>query len=147
MDQLAVYVHPDKGGRFSPYGHVDIANDVVFVKDELPSLMESSRIYRFGAFDGAGEPIMMTFSDYFHKFVYDVDFANPHRIGNNIVIGKGNTLENIREAYPNGVFVEFHFTGFDEQYDGMDWKSLRLVFEQEGGTWRLGGVVHDQWTT
>ncbi|WP_223811990.1 septum formation initiator family protein [Geobacillus sp. 46C-IIa] len=70
MDRLAMYVHPDKGVRFSPYGHVDIANDVVFAKDELPSLMESSRIYRFGTFDGSGEPIMMTFSDYFQKFVY-----------------------------------------------------------------------------
>ncbi|NNU88569.1 hypothetical protein ETC04_15865 [Geobacillus sp. MR] len=147
MDRLAMYVHPDKGVRFSPYGHVDIANDVVFAKDELPSLMESNRIYRFGTFDGSGEPIMMTFSDYFQKFVYDVDFANPHMIGNNIVIGKGNTLENIHEVYPDGVFVEFHFTGFDEQYDGMDWKSLRLVFEQDGGSWRLVGIVHDQWTT
>jgi hypothetical protein len=67
-------------------------------------------------------------------------------IGNNIVIGKGNTLENIHEVYPDGVFVEFHFTGFNEQYDGMDWKSLRLVFEQDGGSWRLVGIVHDQWT-
>ncbi|NSL52785.1 hypothetical protein HR057_13595 [Bacillus sp. P2(2020)] len=146
MDRLAMYAHPDKGVRFSPYGHVDPSSDIVFAKDELPSLMESSRMYQFGTFDGSGEPIMMTFGDYFQKFVYDVDFANPHMIGNNIVIGKGNTLENIHEVYPNGVFVEFHFTGFDKQYNGMDWKSLRLVFEQDGDIWRLVGIVHDQWT-
>ncbi|MCZ0755632.1 hypothetical protein [Anoxybacillus sp. J5B_2022] len=146
MNRLATYVHPEKGVRFSPYGHVNIDSDVVFKKNELPSLMESDRIYHFGTFDGSGQPIDMTFGDYFQKFVYDVDFASPHMIGNNVVIGKGNTLENIHDVYPNAVFVEFHFTGFDKQANGMDWRSLRLVFEKQGDTWYLVGIVHDQWT-
>jgi hypothetical protein len=28
----------------------------------------------------------------------------------------------------------------------MDWRSLRLVFEEQGGSWYLVGIVHDQWT-
>jgi hypothetical protein len=28
----------------------------------------------------------------------------------------------------------------------MDWRSLRLVFMQDGGTWYLAGIIHDQWT-
>ncbi|ANB59430.1 hypothetical protein [Anoxybacteroides amylolyticum] len=146
MKKVATYVHPEKGVRFSPYGHVNPDSDVVFKKTELPSLMESKHIYHFGTFDGSGQPIDMTFQDYFHKFVYDVDFANPHIIGNNVVIGKGNTIENIHDVYPNAVFVEFHFTGFDKQYNGMDWRSLRLVLEKQGETWYLVGIVHDQWT-
>ena len=63
-----------------------------------------------------------------------------------LLIGKGNTLNNIAQVYPNGEFVEFHFTGFDTQYEGMDWTSLRLVFEENNGTWFLIGIVHDQWT-
>lgn len=146
MDHVAVYVHPEKGVRFSPYGHVNTDSDIVFQKKEFPSLMENNRIYHFGTFDGSGQPIDMTFRDYFQKFVYDVDFASPHMIGNNVIIGKGNTLENIHDVYPNATFVEFHFTGLDKQYNGMDWRSLRLVFEKQGEAWYLVGIVHDQWT-
>jgi hypothetical protein len=28
----------------------------------------------------------------------------------------------------------------------MDWESLRLVFQEEGGVWYLVGVIHDEWT-
>ncbi|WP_027410781.1 hypothetical protein [Anoxybacteroides tepidamans] len=146
MNQLALYVDPEKGVRFSPYGHVNLESDLVFKQNDLPSLMESNEKRRFGTFDGSGEPIEMTFRDYLNKFVYDVDFANPQMIGNNIVIGKGNTVQNIHEVYPNAVFVEFHFKGIDSQYNGMDWRSLRLVFEKRNGIWYLVGIVHDQWT-
>jgi hypothetical protein len=87
-----------------------------------------------------------TFADYYGEFVYDVDFENSHIIGNNTVIKSGNTINNILEAYPAGAFVEFHYKGFEPQYEGMDWKSLRLVFEQNGGVWYLVGITHDQWT-
>ena len=43
-----------------------------------------------------------------------------------------------------------HFPGFDKKYGGMDWESLRLVFEDAtlgGGTeLMLVGIVHAQWT-
>jgi hypothetical protein len=42
--------------------------------------------------------------------------------------------------------VEYHFSGFVEDYGGMDWVSLRLVFIEEEGSWFLVGIVHDQWT-
>jgi len=29
--------------------------------------------------------------------------------------------------------VEYHFPGIDPQYGGLDWRSLRLVFQQSGG--------------
>lgn len=41
-------------------------------------------------------------------------------VGINQVIGFGNTLVNISDVHPNGSFVEFHFTGFDSQYEGID---------------------------
>ncbi len=44
------------------------------------------------------------------------------------------------------VFIEYHFSGFEEEYGGMDWVSLRLVFVQEGGQWYLVGLVNDRWT-
>jgi len=146
MAGLAAYVHPDKGVRFTPYSYVDPAKDQVVPAGQLATRMESGQTYLWGAYDGTGDPIQLSFSDYYDKFVYDEDFANPQIIGINKIIGTGNSINNIAEAYPAGTFVEFHFTGFDPQYGGMDWRSLSLVFEKKDEIWYLVGIVHGQWT-
>ncbi len=143
---LATMVHPQKGVRFSPYTFVDTANDLVFSAAELPAAMESSTIYVWGAFDGSGNPINMTFADYWARFVYDVDFAQPEIIGFNQMVGHGNTINNIAQTYPGAVAVEYYFSGFDPNLAGMDWRSLRLVLEPFGGQWMLVGIVRDEWT-
>lgn len=146
MSGLELYIHPEKGVRFTPYGHIDPANDRLFVDSLIPGLLLDTQTYLWGYYDGSGDPIELTFSDYFDQFVYDVDFANPNLIGNNVLIGSGNSQSNITEVYPDAVFVEFHFTGFDPQYSGIDWESLRLVFEEINDIWYLTGIIHDQWT-
>lgn len=146
MNTLSTYVHPTNGVRFTPYEYVDGQNDQVFTATEVADLGTNTQIYNWGDYDGSGFPIDLDFSDYYDEFIYDEDFINPHIIGNNVAIGSGNMINNISTAYPNSSFVEFHFTGFDPQYEGIDWKSLTLVFEDVGGTWYLVGVVHGQWT-
>lgn len=146
MAGISTYVHPTEGVRFSPYGNVNVSSDQVFTAAQVAGLMTDAQVYTWGSYDGSGEPINLNFADYFKEFVYDEDYENPHMIGNNVVIGHGNSLINIDSAYPDGVFAEFHFTGFDPQYEGIDWSSLRLVFEEDNGTWYLVGIIHDQWT-
>lgn len=146
MAALAERVHPEKGVRFSPYTFVEPEKDLRFSASELPELLKSDRVYTWGAYDGSGNPIELTFSDYYDRFVYDQDFANPHVIGNNVVVSSGNTINNINEAYPDGRFVEFHFTGIDPRYEGMDWRSLSLVFKKNNNAWQLVGIVHNEWT-
>jgi len=146
MENLSNYVHPTKGLRFSPYDFIDAKSYVVFTKEEVAKLNENTKVYTWGNYDGTGEPIKLSFNDYYEKFIYDVNFANPHMIGNNTIIGKGNTISNIEEVYPDGNFIEFYFSGIDPKYEGMDWRSLKLVFEQENGVWYLVGIIHSQWT-
>ncbi|NLL80874.1 MAG: hypothetical protein GX231_01055 [Tissierellia bacterium] len=146
MRSLSSYVHPTKGLRFSPYGNINIASDQVFTQEEVAGLLNNNEIYTWGYYDGIGDTINLKFIDYYNRFVYDVDFANPHMIGNNYLIGKGNSLINIEDAYSNAEYVEFHFTGFESQYEGMDWKSLRLVFEEDNDKYYLIGIIHDEWT-
>lgn len=146
MSTLGAFIHPEKGVRFSPYAYVDIKNDQVFEAKEIPGLMKSKSIYTWGTYDGKGDPIKLTFSEYYEKFVYDQDFANPQEIGYNKIIGTGTTLNNIKKAYPEGRFIEYHFSVFNPKFEGMDWESLRLVFEEYKGEWYLVGIVHDQWT-
>lgn len=146
MKGLSEFVHPTKGLRFSPYAYVDVEKDQVFTKEEVAKLGEDTKTYTWGNYDGSGEPIDLNFNDYYDRFIYDEDFANPHIIGNNTIIGEGNTINNISEVYSEGHFIELHFTGIEQQYEGMDWRSLILVFEQYEGQWYLVGIVHNEWT-
>jgi hypothetical protein len=145
MAELSNYIHPTKGLRFTAYGHID-DEDQVFNANQLADSLNNSQTFTWGRYDGTGDPIDLSFGDYYDKFIYDEDFSSPHIIGINIIVGEGNTLNNIEEFYPNAEFIEFHFKGFDPQYEGMDWKSLRLVFEEENGNLYLVGIIHDQWT-
>ncbi|TCK88011.1 hypothetical protein EDC19_2658 [Natranaerovirga hydrolytica] len=146
MDKIAEIAHPEEGITFSPYAYLDLDEDIVLESDELTEIFESEEVYTWGVFDGKGNPIEKTFGEYYERFIYDEDFANPHMIGNNVQISTGNTINNIEEAYPEGEFIEFHFEGFEEDYFGMDWRSLRLVFEEYEGEMYLRAIVHDEWT-
>ena len=55
-------------------------------------------------------------------------------------------MNNVRAIYPKSIVVEYYYDGFDPQYEGMDWQSLRLVFESEADRWVLVGIIHDEWT-
>ena len=144
--KLSTYVHPQKGVRFSPYSYVSTQSDLVFNADKIRNGNADQTKYVWGAYDGSGFPIEKTFQQYFDSFVYYYDFANAKEISYNRSIGGGNTINNIFDAYPKSIIVEYHFPGFDPKYEGMDWQSLRLVFEESNGTWYLVGVVHDKWT-
>ncbi len=149
MDTLSSLVHPILGARFSPYATVypGPTGDVVFSADEVRGLMANTTVYTWGAYDGSGLPIEATFAQYYDEFVYDVDFVRPDVVGFNQRVGQGSSIDNIDTVYPDGEMVEYHFEGFDPQYAGMDWRSLRLVFEEHYGEWYLVGIVHDEWTT
>lgn len=144
--QLATIVHPDKGVRFTPYPYIDLQQDKVFAADQVAALASDTTVHTWGNFDGSGDPISLTFSDYYQKFVYDHEFIDAELIGNNQIVSRGNTVDNVQQAYASGRFIEFYFDGFDPQYEGIDWSSLKLVFEQKDGIWYLVGVVHGQWT-
>jgi hypothetical protein len=146
MTAVKSFAHPDKGVRFSPYCYVDTKKDLSFKPDQLAKLLEDKTVRVWGSYDGSGEPISLTFAQYYDKFIYDHDFVKPEKIGYNETLSKSNTTNNIRQAYPNAIIVEYHFSGFDGKLEGHDWSSLNLVYEEKGGTWYLVGVVHSQWT-
>jgi len=140
-------VSPTRGVRFSPYQYVNINTDIVFYPgNTVPSMFTNTTVYGWGEYDGSGDTIAGEFLSYYARFVYDEDFVNPEIMGINTIVSSGNMINNIQDEYPNDQFVEFYFSGFDPQFDGMDWRSLTLVFEDDNGTWYLVGVIHGEWT-
>lgn len=146
MATLSQFVSPHMGLRISPYAAIQ-EKYPIFTPDQVTSLKSDTTLYIWGAYYGSGETIELTFADYYAKFIYDVDFANAPQIALNHRLGVSTTLDNSADYYPGAMIVEFYFPGFDPTLEGMDWRSLRLVFIQENGTWYLVGVIHDQWTT
>jgi len=148
MRTLAAWAHPDKGIRFSPYAYVDTKKDLVFSRQELKGLMDESEVREWGTMDGSGELIKLKYADYHKRFVYDADFFKDAEISLNEQLGKGNTINNLNDVYPkaNHNFVEYYIEGTDPEVKGMDWRSLRLVFEKIGEDQALVGIIHDQWT-
>ncbi|WP_203457004.1 hypothetical protein [Paenibacillus tepidiphilus] len=148
METVAAWAHPDRGVRFSPYAYVDVQRDIVLTRDELGSAMDDNTKRVWREFAGSGELIELTFADYYKKFVYDADFFSDAEIALNQGLGQGTTVNNINEVYPAEThdFVEYHIDGIDPAVEGMDWRSLRLVFEKMDGDHALVGIVHDQWT-
>jgi hypothetical protein len=142
--QLAPIVHKEKGATFSPYANI-LPSSVRLSSARMSALTLADQ-FKWGAWDGSGEDIELNVGGYFDKFVFDKDFIQAPMIGINTAVQTGNTISNIDTAFPGARFVEFHIPGTNPDLQGIDWVSLRLLFEQAGGEWMLVAIVHDQWT-
>lgn len=142
---LVDLVHPDHCLRFSPYANL-AENHLIFCPDELRDLLSSDEKYIWGEFDGTGNPILMTFREYHQDFVYDSNYIKADIVGFDVEVSSGNAINNIAAVYPEGVMIEYYFSGFDPQYGGLDWRSIRLVFIQDNHTWYLAAIIHGEWT-
>ena len=143
---LGQYVHSRKGLRFSPYQFVNVEDDRVIQVADLVQLSADRNVHRWGVYDGSGADMNLTFNEYYQRFIYDVDFSKAPTVSFDKVVSFGNTMNGIKLEYPESRFVEYYFPGLEAQSEGMDWRSLSLVFEQSSGQWYLVGIVHGEWT-
>jgi hypothetical protein len=148
IDSLAKLAHPTKGIRFTPYTRVDSKTDRRFTPSELRTQWPKPDSLLWGTFDGSGDPMRLSFRQYFDKFVYDFDFARAPRVArDSATMGNGNSIYNLKEAYPGATIVEFNSPGADPKYGGMDWRSLWVVLEKLDSRWVVVGLVHGSWTS
>ena len=124
--RLTDFFHPVQGVRFSPYGYVDTASHLTFSASSFQAAIDEDKRLIWGSYDGTGDNILLAPTDYFEKFVYDVDFLHAEETSVNRFLGTGNTLNNLQTIYPGSEFSESYFSGFEAKYGGMDWRSLRL---------------------
>ncbi|HCB51128.1 TPA: hypothetical protein DEP21_00880 [Patescibacteria group bacterium] len=136
----------NNGIRFSPYAYIDTDKNIILAKDGLQDALSGNIQYVRGNQDGSGEPIIMTFTDYLDKFVYDVDFISLSETFLNQNLSRGNSINNATDVYSGKQIIEYYVPGIDPQYEGMDRRSLSLVFEQQNGQRHLIGIIHNQWT-
>lgn len=136
----------DAGVRFTPHTHVNVESDQTITKDDLATFATDQTKRTWGMQEGSGEPIEMTNAEYVARYVWDHDYRKADDIRWNTEQDRGSVIDNVQEVYPGASTVEYHFAGFDDQYGGMDWRSLRLVLAQnDDAQWTLYGVIHDEW--
>jgi hypothetical protein len=147
-NSLALLIHPDKGVRFSPYAYIDTLHDKVIHTEFMVAQADHKKQGKilWGTKDPTDDPINLTIDKYIDEFVYDVDFLYPEKFKINEFIGGGNTQNNLLTVYEGSDFTESYFSGFDKAFEGMDWRSLRLVFKQKDDKYFLIGIVHDSWS-
>ncbi len=144
---IARGVHPEQGVRFSPDAYLS-DEDPRFTADGLPNALDNPITYVWGTEPGTGRPIALTFAAYVERYVYDAPYWEKARLGVNVRQGAGNIIDNHQEFFPGSQVVEFHIPG-SEQYGGLDWRSLRLVFLPDPRAprgWWLVAIVHDEWS-
>lgn len=152
--RLSEMVHADRGVTFSAYAYVDPDELVTLRREQVEAIGADSTVYLWGVEDGSGFEIRMTPTAFVNRWITDRDFTAAQRGNRDEVLETGNSLNNLPHAFydqpPSAseeeiTFIEYHLTG-SSQYNGMDWASLRLVFERESDGWFLIGIVRDRWT-
>lgn len=142
--KFADFIHPEKGVIFSMYAFVNPKEDKVFSKADFIKYQPTKTIFTWGAMDGSGDLYKATITNYLSKWLYSKDFVTA-QVSLNEFQGKGNSLNNLKEIYPKADFTENFIKG-SEANSEMDWKCLRLVFEEFQGKYYLVAVINDQWT-
>ena len=125
---------------------MDLSTDRNFTADEIRGLTENPRQYLWGYEDGRGSPILLTMEEFVRQYIFAVDYTQAPKVGVDQVVLSGNALENVAQAYPDCRFVDLCYPELDPDFGGLDWCSLKLVFTPLEGQWRLGGLIHSQWT-
>ena len=142
MAKLSSFVHPRKGVRFSPYWYIHPEEEQVFTRKQIHNLFASKRKYLWGTEDASGDPIRLTARQYFKQWVYDRDFLNPRKTGDD---ESGTTMtSNLDAVYPEAIIISYYDPGEPEYVS--DWASLFLAFEKKGKTWYLVGIIHNTYT-
>lgn len=146
MEEISGSVHPQKGVLFSPFGIVDKKRSQVLMPAQVKELFQvkNQKQLEWGKEPRKGEPIRLTPEAYFNQYVYDAEYSETELVTYDDTYQNTNDIQNMKDTFPNSHFVEFFVPG-SEEFEEMDWKSLKLVFSEHDQELYLVGIVHDQW--
>lgn len=146
-DSLSSFIHPGMGIRFSPTAYVDTVDQPLLSVAAYRQAIRQPKAGTWGVYNAeTDEPRQLTLPEYLDRYAYDKDYLQAPQKACNRFLGGGNSLNNLKAIYPQADFTEYYFPGFEPKYEGLDWKTLRLVFrERDGKTWLIA-VIRDEWT-
>lgn len=138
------FIHPHNGIRFSMYAYVQPEKDKHFSREDFNRYISMPTKFTWGEKDGTGDLLVVSLQNYLQQWVFKRDFTQAQFYLNEFK-GKGNSINNLLKIYPNADFIENYIPG-SKKYSGMDWNSLRFVFEEFRGKYYLVAIINDEWT-
>lgn len=139
---LAALIGPG-GLRFSTDAYLDDSDVVLGIEDLQTNAKEP---FQWGTHDGTGDPIVRSLGEHLEHLGGLTALTSTEVVSVDFEIGRSNTINNISSFYPGALVVEYHFAG-TEYYGGLDWSSIRFVFDfDEAEVLRLIAIVEAQWT-
>ena len=145
LSNLVEWIHPEKWIRFSPYTYIDIDQHNVLFSEDI--LNDNNQTYIWGYADWKWDAIDMSILEYISSYIGDIDYiwlADEILINNKTF--RGNNFNNIDEAYQDSEYIEYYISGFEPQYEWMDWKSLTIVFEEFEWKHYVVWIISWSWT-
>ena len=142
MTHMIRHVHPTHGVRFSPFPTLT-KGDVVFTPQQILNVFRNQKAYSWGTYPGTSDPIKMTFSEYYKRFVYSRDFSQAPTVSYNQPARGGTVTNNSANFFAGSRFIDYHWPG-TEANGGNDWRTLRMVFMPWKDNWLLVAVSNDE---
>ncbi len=145
MEAFSRFVHPTKGLRFSPVPVVHLGFSKLFSAKTIKTFFSDKKIYKWATYSATHEPVELTPSEYYQKYIYDQDFALSKYISYNTVHESipYSDISNINENYKNAIIVEY-FLGpnntITERYDNP---FLRIYYEKYNNEYYVTVITHN----
>jgi hypothetical protein len=143
--ELASFVHPQYGLRFSPQLFIHTDTDLIFTRDQVANFTMDNNIYTWGTHAAKGDLLQLSVNDYWSEYVIPLLPAQDW-----VMLTEGQSspsiaIDNFVDIYQHAQYVDFLKPG-TEEFGNLDWQLLRLAFERSSdGAYYLVGIIHDNW--
>ena len=124
----------------------NIELNMVFTSAQIKTLLNDTKKYIWGAYEGSGDYIELLPKEYLEKFVFDKSYETAKYAYNEKISFFGYPDDFQEKTYPNSIMTEYYFKGIDPDVGGLDWTSLRFIFELYKDNWYLVGIISNQQT-
>jgi hypothetical protein len=147
FDDLTAFESDKKDIIFSPYLTFNREEAACLSISSLLESYEKNATLYWGLQDGTGDPLNMTVTDYFKRYVNRGDYlSNETEMFVNEIKVMGNSINSIPVVFPDAEFVSFYLPPNEGDAAEISWKTLVLVFERIDNVLKLKAVVNHEWT-
>lgn len=133
--QLATYVQPTRGVRFSPYGFA--LQDPQWMPRQVAGLHHDTHLYTWGHEPHAGTPLRLTWHKFRPNYLYTANFAASHAIHAFPVTAHTFQRAELNHAFAGGLIVQYAVTWGQQHHSGI---YLGMIWQKTAGRWYLTAI-------
>jgi len=137
--RITKYVNDKKGLLITMYPVIALKYDPVFTKQQISKFKNTKEEYKWGLEEGSGEMFLGTPNKFFSTFM-DIELNRISRVGMNTMLTTPGYKENQWDVFSNSIVIEYYVNPSSE-FSGMDWLSVRLIFEKIDNKYYLVGLT------